>query len=311
MYLTTCSSRCDEVVNCSGHGRCSWSGGPCLCFAGWSGPNCKSPPDKISHDPLKTSFHATTAVSFTAVIPGLESLGAVEVLLPTVSLGVPSHDVTTTFSLPGPFSQIQITIPAGSWVARRRSDGRALTATVFSLPAAAGGGLPGAACGPAVDLGPHDVALAAPLLLALPCAGTPPDPAATPAIYGLSAGRWVALPLPAAGPAYANGTVWARPAALTVQAAFWIFPPPPPPPPAAAAGPVAGIIAAAVIGAAGCCLAAAAAAWWLRARPAATAARKLAAEPLLVALPDVSLPAAPAADSEALPAFTVSNRFLE
>ncbi len=223
-----------------------------------------------------------------------------EILLPTVTLGVPSRDVSTTFSLPGPFSQIQITIPAGSWAARRRSDGRPLTATVFSLATAAAGGMPGTPCGPAVDLGPHDVALAAPLLLCLPCAGAPPDPAATPAIYGLSGGRWAALPPPAAGPAYANGTVWARPAALTAQAAFWI---PPPPPAAAAAGPAAGLIAAAVLGAATCCLAAAAVAWWLRARSARNP--KVAAEPFAVAPPDPALPAAAAA--EILPAFAVSN----
>jgi hypothetical protein len=244
------------------------------------------------------------AASFTTILPGLESLGAVEVLLPTVSLGVPPHDATTTFRLPDPFSQIQITVPVGSWVARRRSDGTALTATVFSLAAGATG-LPGAACGPAVDLGPHDFALAAPLLLALPCASAPPDPAATPAIHSLSAGRWAALPPPplgAAGPAYANGTARARLAALTAQAVFWVLPPPPPPP----AAPAAGTVAAAVLGAVACCLAAAAAARWLLARTHA-APPKVAAEPLAVAPPDPSLPAAAAADSEALPAIAVPN----
>ena len=40
IYAENCTVVCDEILNCSGHGRCSWNGGPCLCFRGWTGLSC-------------------------------------------------------------------------------------------------------------------------------------------------------------------------------------------------------------------------------------------------------------------------------
>ena len=270
--MVNCSLKCDEVVNCSAHGRCPWDGGSCICFAGWTGSSCDIPLKFASPETTSAAFNYTLSMetttrpsdnqqtTFNAIIPGLEVLGTVQVLLPTVTLGVPSPTSETTYRLPGQYSQIRITFPAGSWVSSRRA-ARPLTATVFAVPSAANStadpSLPGTSCGAAVDLGPHDLALAAPFLISLPC-----DAAvgATAAAYGLTAGRWVALPLPSAGGAYANGSVWAQPSSLRAMAAFASRPAPAP---AASAGPAAGIVIGSTVGAAACCLASAAAGWAL------------------------------------------------
>ena len=39
-YAVKCAILCNEVTNCSGHGRCSWRDGSCICFQGWSGVDC-------------------------------------------------------------------------------------------------------------------------------------------------------------------------------------------------------------------------------------------------------------------------------
>jgi hypothetical protein len=66
---------------------------------------------------------------------------------------------------------VRIVVPAGAWLAGRRDGGaaRPLTVTAFSLPV--GLALPGAPCGPALDLGPRDQRLGRAILVSLPCSG--------------------------------------------------------------------------------------------------------------------------------------------
>ena len=274
-YDENCTYYCDEVVNCSGHGRCNWYGRPCICFSGWSGPTCTNTTEFLQtsmHEPSTSTstipLSSATAGTYTAVVPGLETLGAVQILLPTLTLGIPSTTSDTTFRLPGRFSQIQITIPAGSWVTtqrrQRRSSGSPLTVTVFMIPNSSSSGspsFPGTACGPAVDLGPHGKALAAPIFVSVPCAL--PYPAAVAAAYSLSGDIWSATPVPASGSAYVNGTVWGAPPALTAIAPFWVSPSASA---AAPAGPIAAVVIGSAVGAAACCLASFAVGWIIFAR---------------------------------------------
>jgi hypothetical protein len=189
-------------------------------------------------DPATTAVTPPESTPAGTLLTGLEALGPVEVLLPTLSLGVPSASSASAYSLPAPFDMVRIVVPAGAWPAdRARREGGAgagpqLTVVVFSLPGDMGG-LPGRRCGPAVGLGPYGLRLAAPLSVSVPCAGTAPDQT-VPAAYGLnpSFGNWTRAAAPLALPADSGagtgtgGVVWAETATVGPIAAFWIPAPP-------------------------------------------------------------------------------------
>ena len=57
-YAAACDRPCNEVVNCSGQGRCAWWDGSCLCFDGWAGDRCDSSASSL---PSKAEGCATDA----------------------------------------------------------------------------------------------------------------------------------------------------------------------------------------------------------------------------------------------------------
>jgi hypothetical protein len=120
--------------------------------------------------PQPLSLRVNNATFQVITVAGLELLGPVKVLYDTVPLGVPSFDDETVYH---PFEGVRIVVPPGAWVKGRRAAPRPLTITVFELPD--GLATPGAPCGPALDLGPHDQRLAKPILVSFPCSSGAAD----------------------------------------------------------------------------------------------------------------------------------------
>ena len=187
------------------------------------------------------------------ILSGLESLGPVQILLPTVTFQVPSPITTTTFTLPSPFQQVQIQFPPGAWPLSRRAAGSGPTVTVFSLPAPSQESpWPGAACGPAVQLGPPGVELNSPIAVSLlrsvnlsqSAPGTEPGGFAYDATHQL----WGRLASPP-GQTYGGGVVWAQTQALTALSGFATAPPP-----AAAGSPLEALLIIVIPAAGGCVL---------------------------------------------------------
>ena len=159
----------------------------------------------------------------TAVIAGLEEWGPVKILLPTITLEIPSPISETTFTLPSPFQQVQIQFPPGAWPLSRRAAGSGPTVTVFSLPASnPGSPWPGATCGPAVQLGPTGVELNSPIAVSLLCSV---NESQTPNAfdYDDTSRLWGRLSYPP-GQTYGGGVVWAQTQALTVLSGFVVAP---------------------------------------------------------------------------------------
>jgi hypothetical protein len=180
--------------------------------------------------PTNVSLPAS-ASNVTVVIAGLEALGPVAILLPKRSLGVPPKNATTIFSLPVPFNNFKIVVPAGVWVADnfRRYDKAApeLTVTVF-VPQTVLLNVPGPNCGPMLDLGPRGLRLpsATPIMVSLPC-GIAGPAGAHPAVHEFEAGSgvWRREPTVAARPEGSGGddAVLAEVAILAPQGVFWVF----------------------------------------------------------------------------------------
>ena len=148
-------------------------------------------------------------------LPGLEAIGPVTVIYPTMTLGVPSETDETVYN---PIPDVTIIVPPHTWVSSRRAAPQPLTVTVFLLPE----GLPepGTVCGAALDLGPADQQLAGTILVSLPCSssGTPPP---VPYRYVAASGSWA---LDQAPPTNVTAGVWARIAVLGTHAAFQVQP---------------------------------------------------------------------------------------
>ena len=202
-YAQDCTTQCHIVANCSGHGRCAGLSGLCRCFSGWVGAHCSvSAKDACLADadcggPLRgfcgdemecvcvngyagikceqceqgrvgTACQPERTGNRTVVIPGLESLGPVWILLPNTVLGVPSWTEETTFQLPSPYNAVKVIIPAGVWnYSKGRRSAVPMTVTIFEVEN--GSLLPGASCGPIVDLGPQDMTISRPIWLSMPC----------------------------------------------------------------------------------------------------------------------------------------------
>jgi len=170
------------------------------------------------------SSNNTPATTYTSTLEGLESLGPVQVLLQEVVLGVPSSTNDTAFALPPPYDSLRVLVPAGAWpVGRRDGQGRALTATVFALPA--GSGTPGVSCGPGVDLGPHELTLALSIMVSVRCEALPADMhGKTAGIFALDLGGrgWVRRGRPSGGEKDGGGVLWAETQTLTAHMAFLV-----------------------------------------------------------------------------------------
>jgi hypothetical protein len=190
-----------------------------------------SPADAL----LTTSSVDAAILAKEQIIPGFESVGPVQVLMPKLYLGLPSPDSETVYRLPQPYEKIQILVPAGAWMSptsSRRATEQIpeLTATVLSLPNSTA--FPGVPCGPIVLLGPHDMLLQYPILVSVPCIEPRPSlGAGWEAVVHLytqntkarasSGGEWKREIRPQAL-AYSNGTAWGEAHILAPNAAFWI-----------------------------------------------------------------------------------------
>jgi hypothetical protein len=186
-----------------------------------------------------------SVVTQVLTLPGLEALGPVRVLYEKIELGVPSATVETVYA---PFEGVRIVVPPGAWVAsRRRAEPRPLTVTVFYLPK--GLAAPGTPCGPALDLGPHDQALALPILVSLPCDanGTRGDAGRILSAYRYEhAGGWALVPprgssanASGAGSSGGDSAAWAEVKMLGTHAALLV--PAEAGVPALAAGAIVGV----------------------------------------------------------------------
>ena len=150
-------------------------------------PSVQGPTAESSMAPFELDTTASLATNDTiskSVLPGLEDLGPVIVLYPATALGIPSELNDTLYI---PFTALpafRVLVPAGAWsvpASNASSHARRflavatqpLTVSVFLLPA--GLPAPGARCGAAVDLGPHDHSLSAAILVSLPCIIDPAD----------------------------------------------------------------------------------------------------------------------------------------
>jgi hypothetical protein len=120
--------------------------------------------------PSTTTITTSGWTATATMVSGLEAFGPVMVLMPTVSLGFPSAKIVSTYSLPNPFSMMQIVVPAGAWpISAASGSARSeLTATVLALPHNLSG-LPGESCGPVISIGPYGLDLSAPIFVAVPC----------------------------------------------------------------------------------------------------------------------------------------------
>ena len=183
--------------------------------------------------PFSSFNFATNNPQRAQIVAGFESIGPVQVLLPTIVLGQPSQTAETVYLLPQPYETVQILIPAGAWPvasgSRRASEPPPqLTATVVSVPNSTS--LPGLPCGPMVLLGPSYLRLQLPLLIAVPCSVPRPSLGA-----GWQAGlfyvnamnssfpeaqEWQRELVPQ-GKAYENETVWGQALLLSANAGFW------------------------------------------------------------------------------------------
>ena len=81
-----------------------------------------SPNSTVAPTPQPTSI---------MTLPGLESMGPVTVIYPTMTLGVPSETNETVYN---PVPDVTIIIPPHTWVSSRRATPQPLTMTVFLLP---------------------------------------------------------------------------------------------------------------------------------------------------------------------------------
>jgi hypothetical protein len=188
------------------------------------------------------------------VIAGLEAMGPVKVFYDNIPLGIPALTEETEFH---PFEQVRIIVPAGAWAAQRRTATDSLSLTIFELPAASGPSLPGTTCGPALSLGPAWRALAAPILVTLPCSGAPAGAvlaafAFRPAANG--SGSWVEEPT-LANKSGVPDALWAQISTMGVHTALFHVkvdagPPPEPDGPASVAVSSPAVIATLTVGAA-------------------------------------------------------------
>ena len=117
-----------------------------------------------------TALYSPTTTLSTAgdfprkILSGLEMMGPVEVLMDSVSLGIPPSDSMSRYR---PFDDFEIIIPAGAWTTSRRQIQEPLVVTIFKPPS--NFSFPGRACGLAIDLAPHRQVLAKQISVSLPC----------------------------------------------------------------------------------------------------------------------------------------------
>jgi hypothetical protein len=263
-YAASCSTQCDMLANCSGHGRCSGKTGVCKCFDGWSGTMCSmSMFGNCIHDSdcggtqrgvCRNAQQCECTVGFTGAkcetcamdfpgvecevlnstsrsneqeavqkLQGLELLGYVRVLLAKFSFGVPSALSESKFQLPAPYEHIQIVVPAGVWGSgQTRRSSLPITATVFEVINSSL--LPGKGCGPAVDIGPHEVALSGSIMVSMPCnlSETDEERESLQAVFwfGSHQGRWSLLEY------FVNQgshePIWIKITKLSAYQAFWV-----------------------------------------------------------------------------------------
>ena len=192
-----------------------------------------APPTVVTGQPESTETTPAAPISLSSVtgvvelVQGLESLGPVTVLFNDLILGVPSATAETTYT---PFAGVSIIIPAGAWITDSGNGRRSATApaplsiTVFLLPA--GLKAPGEACGPALDIGPHDQRLALPVQVSLPCsrgANATSESPALPFRLNETSDLW-AQELRPLETAASDGAVWASTMELGTHAALVVSP---------------------------------------------------------------------------------------
>jgi hypothetical protein len=179
---------------------------------------------------LPIASTSTVSLSPWQVISGMEALGPL-MLLKRMSLGVPPTNSLSFYSLPEPYKQITILVPAGAWPMsrdRRSNASPELTVNIFSLPSSIDG-LPGRICGPAVSLEPHNLHLLEPILVSVGCNGTAPV-GTFPATFGFNSSNSTWIQTAATGPqndtVYSTkgpiSVVWALLPTLCPLAAFWV-----------------------------------------------------------------------------------------
>ncbi len=212
-YAAECGVLCNEVANCSGHGRCSWQDGSCLCFPGWSGskcnrnvstidlhtsPLCAAPPREIccthlwsnTSESLRVTFRTPAALSSVTLWnpqPDGPALLQDERQLAGMDIALRISDTVTGCSI-----STAIELPAGSagplpgpYSLRRLTCGVRATSAILSLPrlaAAAPSRPPAVAARICVTTGPA-VPAASPIPAALwiqTAAGGSGEPAGQP-----------------------------------------------------------------------------------------------------------------------------------
>jgi hypothetical protein len=179
-----------------------------------------------------TSKSAVDTLS-TATIPGLEMFGLVNVLLPAVFLGIPSHAADTVYNLPVPFENIQIQVPKGTWPGSMRDyNAPLLSVTVFSLPQNYSFGFSATGCGPVVCLGPLGTPLSGQLQVSVPCYGTATQ-GMSPAVFSFNRdeSKWLSaalIPDSTHNTINRNGessAIWAKAVTVGPLVAGWVSTP--------------------------------------------------------------------------------------